>query len=67
MIQKILTFIIVISAVFWVVYRFYRFSKRNSSPCDGCISKDCNSCPAIDLKAEAERRKNAKSVKSTQS
>ena len=66
MIQKILTFIIVISAVFWVVYRFYRFSKQNVCPCGGCISKNCSSCPAIDLKAEAERRKNAKSEKSAE-
>lgn len=57
MIQEILTGIVVVGSLVYLLLRLRKTGSSQNSPCGGCTSNTCNGCPAIDLKAEAERRK----------
>lgn len=57
MIQEILTGIFVAGAIVYLLLKLRKTGSSNKSPCGGCTSNTCKGCPAIDLKAEAERRK----------
>lgn len=57
MIQEILTGIVVIGSLVYLLLRLRKTGSSKNSPCGGCTSNTCSGCPALDLKAEAERRK----------
>lgn len=57
MIQKILTCIVLIGIFVYLVFKIRNIGQTRNSPCGGCTASGCEGCPAIDLKAEAERRK----------
>lgn len=57
MIQELLTGIVIAGTVFYLLLKLRKTGSSQNSPCGGCTSKYCNGCPAIDLKAEADHRK----------
>ncbi|MGC8864700.1 MAG: hypothetical protein ACP5O2_03155 [Bacteroidales bacterium] len=62
MIQEILTGIAIIAAMSYILLKLKKTGSTNNSPCGGCSSNSCNGCPALDLKAEAERRKQQQKI-----
>jgi hypothetical protein len=63
MIQEILTLLVLVAVGIWLVARFRVKTDKEAGPCGGCASSSCGGCPAIDLKAEAERRKKERNQK----
>ena len=57
MIQEILTGVVLVGVAFYLVWKIRKAGAGSNSPCGGCTATGCEGCPAIDLKAEAERRK----------
>ena len=57
MIQEILTGVVLAGVVIYLVWKIRKTGSASNSPCGGCTASGCDGCPAIDLKAEAERRK----------
>ncbi len=56
MIQEILTGLTIAGAIIFLLWKIRKTGSASKSPCGGCTASGCAGCPALDLKAEAERR-----------